>query len=176
MGSVSFLRLQPQLYKPADGLGLFCSGGARPPVQAMIAFIDDHRAVSWGSSRSARCCRSPHRPTTPMRPSDADPDRSCRRAPGCDAALADRGSRVCDRQLLRLRRPQGLAPAAARRLRRCPLHVSQTDATHGLQGVARGKPVKTTMQRPGLAVPAGSRPPPVLCADRPNALWLSDFT
>ena len=28
---------------PAQGVGLFCPGGARPPVQAMIAFIDDHR-------------------------------------------------------------------------------------------------------------------------------------
>src|SRR4051812_49933907 len=30
---------------PAQGLGLFCDGGARPPLQAMIAFIDDHRPV-----------------------------------------------------------------------------------------------------------------------------------
>jgi transposase-like protein len=28
---------------PCRGLGVFCTGGARPPVQAMIAFIDDHR-------------------------------------------------------------------------------------------------------------------------------------
>ena len=28
---------------PAQGERLFCPGGARPPVQAMIAFIDDHR-------------------------------------------------------------------------------------------------------------------------------------
>ena len=27
------------------GSGLFCDGGARPPVQAMIAFIDDHRGA-----------------------------------------------------------------------------------------------------------------------------------
>ena len=30
---------------PAQGVGVFCDGGARPPVQAMIAFIDDHREV-----------------------------------------------------------------------------------------------------------------------------------
>ena len=30
---------------PAQGVGVFCPGGARPPVQAMIAFIDEHRAV-----------------------------------------------------------------------------------------------------------------------------------
>src|SRR5204862_6326470 len=28
---------------PAQGISIFCPGGARPPVQAMIAFIDDHR-------------------------------------------------------------------------------------------------------------------------------------
>ena len=38
--------------EPAQGLGLFCPGGARPQVQAMIAFIDEHRAFT-GSSRSA---------------------------------------------------------------------------------------------------------------------------
>src|SRR5262244_582707 len=30
---------------PAQGERLFCDGGARPPVQAMIAFIDDHRGA-----------------------------------------------------------------------------------------------------------------------------------
>src|SRR3990172_13279303 len=30
---------------PAQGISIFCPGGARPPVQAMIAFIDDHRAA-----------------------------------------------------------------------------------------------------------------------------------
>jgi putative transposase len=30
---------------PAQGQRVFCGGGARPSVEAMIAFIDDHRAV-----------------------------------------------------------------------------------------------------------------------------------
>jgi putative transposase len=29
---------------PAEGVSLFCAGGARPPVQAMIAFIEEYRA------------------------------------------------------------------------------------------------------------------------------------
>ena len=29
----------------AQGKRLFCDGGARPPVQAMIAFIDNHRGT-----------------------------------------------------------------------------------------------------------------------------------
>ena len=62
---------------PTQGVGLFCPGAARPPVQAMIAFIDDHGRPT-GSSRSARCCRSPRRPITSMWPSGAIPP-SCRR-------------------------------------------------------------------------------------------------
>ncbi len=35
--------LPPGQRDPAQGVGLFCDGGARPPIQEMIAFIDDHR-------------------------------------------------------------------------------------------------------------------------------------
>ena len=38
-------RAAPGQRDPAQGLGVFCPGGARPPVQAMIAFIDEHRDV-----------------------------------------------------------------------------------------------------------------------------------
>ena len=37
-------RVAPVERDPAQGVGLFCAGGTRPPVQAVIAFIDDHRA------------------------------------------------------------------------------------------------------------------------------------
>lgn len=36
---------------PAQGIGLFCDGGVRPPTQAMIAFIDQHRR-----GRADRAC------------------------------------------------------------------------------------------------------------------------
>src|ERR1700720_2461002 len=38
-------RTAPGQRDPAQGVGVFCDGGARPPVQAMIAFIDDPRAA-----------------------------------------------------------------------------------------------------------------------------------
>ena len=38
-------RAAPGQRDPAQGVGVFCAGGARPPVEAMIAFIDDHRGV-----------------------------------------------------------------------------------------------------------------------------------
>ena len=37
--------LAPGERDPAQGQRVFCPGGARPPVQAMIAFIDEHRGV-----------------------------------------------------------------------------------------------------------------------------------
>jgi putative transposase len=38
-------RTAPSERNPAQGLGLFCDSGARPPLEAMIAFIDAHREV-----------------------------------------------------------------------------------------------------------------------------------
>ncbi len=65
---------------PAQGERLFCDGGARPPVQAMIAFIDDHRGAH-GVEPICKVLPIAPRPTTPMWPSGAIPP-SCRRAPG----------------------------------------------------------------------------------------------
>nr|KZA98952.1 hypothetical protein A4A59_24940 [Rhizobium leguminosarum] len=36
----------------AQGVSMFRDGGARPPIETMISFIDEHRAV-FGSSRSS---------------------------------------------------------------------------------------------------------------------------
>ena len=33
---------------PAQGVGVFCPGGARPPTEVMMAFIDDHRQTVRG--------------------------------------------------------------------------------------------------------------------------------
>jgi transposase-like protein len=38
---------------------------ARPPIEAMIAFINDHREL-YEASRSAGCCESRRRPTVPV--------------------------------------------------------------------------------------------------------------
>jgi len=51
---------------------VFCPGGARPPMEAMISFVDayrdDHGVTSetcCAHGRSARYCRSPRQPTAP---------------------------------------------------------------------------------------------------------------
>ncbi len=46
---------------------------------------------------------------------------------------------------------------------------------HGLQGVVRGKPVKTTVSDQAMPCPL-DRVHRQFRADRPNALWVSDFT
>ena len=35
--------LRPGRWNSTQGVSVFCPGGARPPSEAMIAFIDDHR-------------------------------------------------------------------------------------------------------------------------------------
>ncbi len=72
--------------------------------------------------------------------------------------------------------PQDLAPIAARRRQCGPLHGGAADATgEGLRGVVRGKPVKTTVGDPATPCPP-DRAHRQFQADRPNALWASDFT
>lgn len=36
------------VFEPAAGLGVFRDGGARPPVEAMIAFVEEHHDVHGG--------------------------------------------------------------------------------------------------------------------------------
>jgi hypothetical protein len=90
----------------------FCPGGARPPTQAMIAFIDDRRAANGVEpiSRSAGCCRLPKGEDAVM-PSEMtgrraahqpDRDRGLRRTAygtvdGVDARLATRGAKKNER-------------------------------------------------------------------------------
>src|SRR5207248_263467 len=52
---------------PAQGVGIFCPGGARPPVQAMIDFIDERRAI-YGVEPICRVLRSPRRRIMPTPP------------------------------------------------------------------------------------------------------------
>ena len=57
------------------------------------------------------------------------------------------------------------------------LHCRAPDAQYSvLQGVIRGKPMRTTVQRQGGTMPARSRRTGVFHAPAPNLLWVSDFT
>ena len=139
----------------------------------MIAFIDDHRE-GMGSSRSARCCRSPRRPTMSILPSGSIPP-SCPTRAKRDEALKIEVRRVFEenfgvygaRKVWRQLRREGFTIA------RCT--VERLMASLGLQGVIRGKPVRTTISDKAAACPL-DHVNRQFHALRPNALWVSDFT
>ena len=151
---------------------LFCDGGARPPVQAMIAFIDDHR----GAHGVEPICK-----VLPIAPSTyhahvakrRDPARLSARARQ-DAALKIEIRRVFDenfrvygvRKVWRQLKREGFDVA------RCT--VSRLMRDMGLQGVIRGKSVKTTISDKAAPCPLDhvNRQFKAPQAERPVALRL----
>ena len=84
-------RTPPSQRDPAQGERVFCPGGVRPPVQAMIAFIDDHRADHGVAPIRHGCCRSPRLRIAFMSP--VAPIQSWRRR-GCGAMRSELVSRI----------------------------------------------------------------------------------
>ena len=158
----------------AQGVGLFCPGGARPPVQAMIAFIDDHReahgvepickvlpiAPSSYRAHAAQAARSGEG-LSPRARRDAVLREKIQRV--FDENFAVYGARKVWRQLTR--EGESVARCTVERLMRAM----------GLQGVVRGKPVKTTVSDKAAPCPQ-DKVNRQFQAPRPNALWVSDFT
>ncbi|AWB25195.1 IS3 family transposase [Methylobacterium currus] len=152
---------------------LFCHGGARPPVAAMISFIDDHRAV-YGVEPICR--------VLPIAPSTyylhaarrIDPGQQPVRARS-DAALMIEIKRVFEanfcvygvRKVWRQLAREGIVTA------RCT--VARLMRKMGLAGVVRGRTMRTTIPDPAAACPL-DRVNRQFKAPRPNALWVSDFT
>ncbi|MER9001771.1 IS3 family transposase [Mesorhizobium australicum] len=151
----------------------FCPGGARPPVQAMIAFIDDHRQAHGVES----ICK-----VLPIAPSTyhdhvakrADPTRLSARAKS-DAALKDEVRRVFDanfrvygvRKVWRQLQREGFDVA------RCT--VARLMRVMGLEGIIRGKPIRTTVSDKAAPCPL-DHVNRQFHAPAPNMLWVSDFT
>ncbi|MEM7711642.1 MAG: IS3 family transposase [Pseudomonadota bacterium] len=151
----------------------FGPGGARPPVEDMIAFIDDHRADHGVEP----ICK-----VLPIAPSTyydhvvkrIDPSRRSPRARR-DAELRPEIRRVFDanfqvygaRKVWRQMRREGIEIA------RCT--VARLMKEMGIEGIVRGKRVRTT-------VPDKAAPCPLDRVNRqfrvpaPNRLWVSDFT
>src|SRR5688572_10902319 len=166
-------RTAPGQRDPAQGIGVFCPGGARPPAQAMIAFIDDHRAA-YGVEPICK--------VLPIAPSTyhahaacrADPKRASARARS-DAALSQEIQRVWEenfqvygvRKVWRQLKREGIEVA------RCT--VARLMRRLGLKGVTRGKPVRTTISDKATPCPA-DKVNRQFQASRPNALWVADFT
>src|SRR4051812_24848114 len=158
---------------PAQGLGLFCDGGARPPLEAMIAFIDDHREV-YGVEPICR--------VLPIAPSTYHAHVAARTDPAKASARARQdlvlmaqirrvheanfgvyGARKVWRQLAR----EGIVVA------RCT--VERLMRQMGLRGAVRGKETRTTIADKATPCPA-DKVNRHFQAPHPNALWVSDFT
>ena len=126
-------RAAPGERDPAQGVGVFCPGGARPPIQAMIAFIDDHREDHGVEP----ICR-----VLPIAPSTyhAHARHAAPTPPSCpararrDAALKAGDPARLRGELRRLRRAQGLAAAAARGIDVARCTVARLMRQMGLQG------------------------------------------
>ncbi|WP_202988234.1 IS3 family transposase [Sphingopyxis terrae] len=164
----------------------FCPGGARlgarrapgttarlHPVQAMTAFIDEHREV-YGVEPICR--------VLPIAPSTYHERVAQRRDP---ERLSDRARRDRDlkpevvrvfaenfgvygvRKVWRQMNREGFAVA------RCTIERLMRDL--GLQGVIRGKPVRTTISNKAAPCPL-DQVNRQFHAPAPNMLWVSDFT
>ncbi|PHP64537.1 IS3 family transposase [Zhengella mangrovi] len=151
----------------------FCDGGARPPVEVMVGFIDDQR----GEHGVEPICR-----VLPIAPSTyydhlakrADPARLSERARR-DVVLRPQIERVFEenwrvygvRKVWRQLDREGFDVA------RCTVARLMKDM--GIQGIIRGKPHRTT-------VPDKKAPCPLDKVNRqfrvpaPDMLWVSDFT
>ena len=151
----------------------FRSGGARPPVQAMIAFIDDHRQA-YGVEPICRVL--PIAPSTYhahlARRADPSrlPDRVRRRrgSEGRDPARV-RG------ELPRLWRAQCLAAVAAGGRHRSAMHGGPGDAEYGPSGSDPGQTFATTISDKAALCPL-DHVNRQFHASAPDRLWLADFT
>jgi transposase InsO family protein len=139
----------------------------------MIAFIDDHRGVH---GVEPICAVLPIAPSTyhSHAARRADPSRLPARAKR-DAGLMPEIARVFDEnfQVYGVRKVWRQLKREGREVARCT--VERLMQSMGLQGVIRGKPVRTTISDKAAPCPL-DHVNRQFKAPRPNALWVSDFT
>ncbi|MGB5077515.1 MAG: IS3 family transposase [Sphingorhabdus sp.] len=151
----------------------FCAGGARPPVQAMITFIDDNRGI-YGVEPI--CKVLPIAPSTYHKhvAQQRDPGRLSARArrdkdlkPEVARVFAENFAVYGVRKVWRQMTREGFSVA------RCTVERLMRDM--GLAGVIRGKPVRTTHSDKAAPCPL-DHVNRQFHAPAPNMLWVSDFT
>ncbi|WP_404853833.1 IS3 family transposase [Escherichia coli] len=150
----------------------FCEGGVRPPLEKVMALLDKLREqygvrpvcseLHIAPSTYYHCQQQRHHPD--KRSAHAQRDdwmkREIQRV--YDENHQVYGVRKVWRQLLR----EGI------RVARCT--VARLMAVMGLAGVLRGKKVRTTVSRKTVAT--GDRVNRQFVAERPDQLWVADFT
>ncbi|HHU3376847.1 IS3 family transposase [Escherichia coli] len=150
----------------------FCEGGVRPPLEKMMPLLDKLREqygvgplcseLHIAPSTYYHCQQQRHHPD--KRSARAQRDNWLKKEIQrvYDENHKVYGVRKVWRQLLR----EGI------RVARCT--VARLMAVMGLAGVLRGKKVRTTVSR--KAVAAGDRVNRQFVAERPDQLWVADFT
>ncbi|WP_436718744.1 IS3 family transposase [Escherichia coli] len=150
----------------------FCEGGVRPPLEKIMPLLDKLREqygvgpvcseLHIAPSTYYHCQQQRHHPDKRSARAQRDDwlKREIRRV--YDENHQVYGVRKVWRQLLR----EGI------RVARCT--VARLMAVMGLAGVLRGKKVRTTVSRKTVA--AGDRVNRQFVAERPDQLWVADFT
>jgi transposase-like protein len=151
----------------------FCTGGARPPTEVMVCFIDEEREA-YGVEPI--CTVLPIAPSIyyEQKARQADLDRLPARVKR-DAMLEEEIHRVWEEN----QKVYG-ARKAWRQMNREDIGVARCTVERlmramGLQGAVRGRKSKTT-----IADDRAVRPADLVCrkfeATRPNELWVADLT
>ncbi|HQU90263.1 MAG: IS3 family transposase [Zoogloeaceae bacterium] len=165
------LRKANEILKLASAF--FGPGGARPPIQVLRSFVDAHRDAFGVESICRQLQIAPsgyRRHAAQQRTPELRSERAKR-----DEALIPEIERVwqanlqvygADKVWRQLNR-EGVAVA------RCT--VERLMRRQGLRGVVRGKVVRTTISDSKATCPL-DRVNRQFKADRPNQLWVSDFT
>ncbi|WP_425341353.1 IS3 family transposase [Escherichia coli] len=150
----------------------FCEGGVRPPLEKMMPLLDKLREqygvgplcseLHIAPSTYYHCQQQRHHPDKRSARAQRDDWLKKEIQRVYDENHKVYGVRKVWRQLLR----EGI------RVVRCT--VARLMAVMGLAGVLRGKKVRTTISR--KAVAAGDRVNRQFVAERPDQLWVADFT
>ncbi|WP_425307055.1 IS3-like element IS1203 family transposase [Escherichia coli] len=150
----------------------FCEGGVRPPLEKMMPLLDKLREqygvgpvcseLHIAPSTYYHCQQQRHHPDKRSARAQHDDWLKKEIQRVYDENHKVYGVRKVWRQLLR----EGI------RVARCT--VARLMAVMGLAGVLRGKKVRTTISR--KAVAAGDRVNRQFVAERPDQLWVADFT
>ncbi|WP_425431186.1 IS3 family transposase [Escherichia coli] len=150
----------------------FCEGGVRPPLEKVMPLLDKLRKLYGvgpvcselhiAPSTYYHCQQQRHHPDKRSARAQRDDWLKKEIQRVYDENHKVYGVRKVWRQLLR----EGI------RVTRCT--VARLMAVMGLAGVLRGKKVRTTISR--KAVAAGDRVNRQFVAERPDQLWVADFT
>ncbi|WP_432264324.1 IS3 family transposase [Escherichia coli] len=150
----------------------FCEGGVRPPLEKIMPLLDKLREqygvgplcseLHIAPSTYYHCQQQRHHPDKRSARAQRDDWLKKEIQRVYDENHQVYGVRKVWRQLLR----EGI------RVARCT--VARLMAVMGLAGVLRGKKVRTTISR--KAVAAGDRVNRQFVAERPDQLWVADFT